>query len=279
MGKHKLHMIRSRSKSKSKRKKQKKIKKLTKKKKFSIIDVPVSSKQSLGTNASLGIINYNYLSYSNTFMFLDKIITRNNKLKKTVCIPDIGEGWMRSFLNITLSNESGKSIYTIKPLNVESTDEFINAINKCLSHRFVPINFGINVPDVGGHANIILFDNKHKTIEHFEPHGNRGKKSELESISRAYMKTSKNIKRFFKKYYPDYKYIPPNDYESKYGLQVKVDLFSGLCVTWCILYVHYRIINPNVPLKNLIKYLDKKVNKRFLSKYTHYIEETIKGKI
>jgi hypothetical protein len=281
MGKHKLHMVRSKSKSKEKKriKRTKRTKQLTKKNKLGIIDVPISSKESLGSNASVGSIGYNYLGYANTFTFLDKIINKNKKLKNLVCIPNIGEGWMRSFLNISLTNESGKSIYTIQPLNVESIDDFIEAIDKCRSHRFIPINFGINVPGVGGHANMVLFDNKRKTIEHFEPHGNRGKKSELESVSRAYMKTSKNLKRFFIKYYPKYRYISPQEYESKYGLQVKLDLFSGLCVTWCILYVHYRILNPNISLKKLIKYMDSKIKKRFLSKYTRYIEDTVKGKI
>ena len=59
-------------------------------------------------------------------------------------------------------------------------------------------------------------------------------------------------------YFPDFKYIPPSEYEPKDGLQARLDAFSGLCVTWGILYLHYRVLNPDIQPKRLIDYLDKK---------------------
>ena len=56
-------------------------------------------------------------------------------------------------------------------------------------------------------------------------------------------------------YLPDFKYIPPSSYEPKEGLQGRLDAFSGLCVTWSILYLHYRVLNPDVPPKKLVNYL------------------------
>ena len=48
---------------------------------------------------------------------------------------------------------------------------------------------------------------KKKTVELFEPHGARDNKSELESISRAYFKVSKNVHKFVRNYLPGFKYI------------------------------------------------------------------------
>ena len=122
-------------------------------------------------------------------------------------------------------------------------------------------------------------DTQLMTVEHFEPHGNRGQQSKLNSITRGYMKTSKNLRLFFKQYFPKYKFISPKDYEKQYGLQIKTDLFKGVCVTWCILYIHYRILNPDTPINQLIKHIDKKVTKRFMLRYMKYIEDTLKHKI
>jgi len=229
-----------------------------------------------GSKASLGSINYHYTRYYNTFHFLEKIIKMNKQLRKIVCIPNIGNDWLRSYLNISLTKET-KSKYSVKPLT-ESVDEFKQSIKDCNPYRFIPINYNINVIGHGSHANIILIDTKSKTVEHFEPHGKRGNKSKLESVSRGYIKTSKNLEKFFKIHFPQYKFISPKEYESNYGLQIKHDIFKGACVSWCILYVHYRILNPDVSLKRLIKYLDKKVTKGFLSRYTRYIEDILKNK-
>ena len=56
-------------------------------------------------------------------------------------------------------------------------------------------------------------------------------------------------------YFPGFRYIPPNKYEAEEGLQMKLDAFSGLCVTWSILYLHYRILNPDIQPAKLIRYL------------------------
>ena len=57
MGKNKLAMV-------NKKTKKKKKKKLTQKqKKMNIVDVPLSSKQSVGSKASIGNINYHYQKY------------------------------------------------------------------------------------------------------------------------------------------------------------------------------------------------------------------------
>ena len=272
MGKHKLHMV-------GKKTKHKKRTKRLSKKKLTIIDVPLSKKKSKGSQASVGSINYHYQRYYNTFAFLTKIIKKNKRLHKRTCIPDVGKGWMKSFLKLHFFKDipSINSLISLKPVDsTQSLHKFITEVDRCMDHRLVPISLEIIVPGVGTHANIILIDTRKKTVELFEPHGNRDNSSQLEDISRAYYKVSKNVQRFFNRYLPDYKYISPSDYEPGDGLQARLDAFSGLCVTWSILYLHYRVLNPDISQKDLINYMDSNVTKSKLLRYTRYVEETLK---
>ena len=271
----KLHMNHKKTKKKKK-------KKLTKKQKKGIIDVPIDKNISLGSKASKGDIDYHYQKYYNTFGFIEEMISRNKQLQKRVCIPDIGDSWMKGLLSLQFLKgvHGSKALQSVKPVDSQnSKSKFISEIDRCMSHRLVPINLLIHVPDIGTHANIILMDTKKKTIELFEPHGSRREKSELENMSKAYYKVSKNISRFFKFYYDDYKFIAPTHYEPKEGLQGNIDAYSGLCVTWSILYLHYRILNPDVPQKRLLTYLDRRVTRNFILRYMKYIENILKGKI
>ena len=274
MSKHKLSMV-----SNIKKKRTKKKKSSKRKQKLNIIDVSVDTTINLGTKASPGNIGYHYQQYSNIFEFIKRIIYKDKKLQKIICIPDIGEGWMQSFLRLHFYKLSSKKygMKSIKPVDSQVTkNKFIREIKKCSYSRLVPINLQIIVPDIGTHSNIILLDNKKKTIELFEPHGNRGNKSKLESISGAYFKVSKNVKRYFEIYLPEYKYIPPSKYEPKLGLQARLDVYSGMCVTWSLLWLHYRILNPDISQNKLITYLDTKVTKKFLLQYTKFVEVTLK---
>ena len=248
-----------------------------------IKDVPLAKKLSQGTKASLGSIDYHYQKYYNTFAFLEELIKKFPQINKTVCIPNIGSDWMKSFLKIHFFKGIGElkhHMNSVKPVDVNiSTNRFMTEVTRCIQKsRLVPISLEIIVPGVGTHANMILIDSHKKTVELFEPHGNRDNDSELEEISRAYTKVSKNVQRFINKFLPDYTYIPPNKYEPKRGLQERLDAFSGLCVTWAILYMHYRILNPDIDQKKLVSYMDRKVNKQFLLRYTKFVEDTLKHK-
>ena len=280
MGKNKLAMVDKKTKKKKNPKKNTKKKKT---KKFNVIDVPLADKVSLGSKASIGSIDYHYQKYYNTFAFIKKIIDKEDKLKKLVCIPDTSDSWMKSFMKVNFF----KNIDSIKP-HLESVrpvdpfvskDNFMEELNKCMDHRLIPISLEIVVPNVGTHANVIIIDTKKKTVELFEPHGARSNESELESISRAYFKVSKNVHKFVRMNLPDFTYIPPSKYEAEDGLQVRLDAFSGLCVTWSILYLHYRILNPDLNPKKLMEYLDKTFTIKKILRYTRYVEEILKGKL
>ena len=281
MAKNKLAMV---SKKKSKKpKKTVKKQKTQNKYKGNIVDVPFSDNVSLGSKASLGNINYHYQKYYNTFAFLKEIIKRNTKLQNLVCIPNVGSDWMQSFIKVHFFKNIGSlkpHLESVKPVDsFVSKEQFMIEIKKCMSHRLIPISLEIIVPQVGTHANIVLIDTKKKTVELFEPHGARDNQSELESISRAYFKISKNVHKFVKINLPEYKFIPPSKYEPEEGLQARLDAFSGLCVTWSLLYLHYRVLNPDIPPKLLIQYLEKKIKRKELLRYTRYVEDVLKGKV
>ena len=137
MGKNKLAMV---SKKKSKRKVLKK-KKTQNKYKDNIVDVPHTDNISLGSKASLGDINYHYQKYYNTFAFLKEIIKRNIKLKKLVCITNIGSGWMQAFMKLNFFKNIGSLkpyLESIKPVDSFVTNkQFMNEIKKCMT---MPVN-------------------------------------------------------------------------------------------------------------------------------------------
>ena len=272
----------SKSRSRTTSSNRKSIKKI-KNKGLNIKDVPLAKKLSQGTKASLGSIDYHYQKYYNTFAFLEELVKKYPGLGKTVSIPNIGSDWMRSFLKVHFFKGIGElkpHMQSIKPVDVNvSSDRFMSEVTRCMEEgRLVPISLEIIVPGVGTHANMILIDSHKKTVELFEPHGNRDNDSELEDITRAYTKVTTNVKKFFSKFLPDYTYIPPSKYEPKKGLQERLDAFSGLCVTWAIMYMHYRILNPDINPKELVSYMDRKVNKQFLLRYTKFVEDTLKHK-
>lgn len=278
MTKNKLAMVDKKTKKKGKKKTKKKDTK-----KLKVVDVPLADKVSMGSKASIGSIDYHYQKYYNTFAFIKKVINKDDKLKKMVCIPKTSDSWLQSFMKVHFFTgiEAIKShLESVKPVDpFVSKDNFMNELNKCMVKRLVPISLEIVIPNVGTHANVIIIDTKKKTVELFEPHGARSNESELESISRAYFKVSKNVHKFVRMNLPDFTYIPPSKYEPEDGLQVRLDAFSGLCVTWSILYLHYRILNPDLNPKKLMEYLDKTFTIKKILRYTRYVEEVLKGKI
>ena len=250
-------------------------------KKTKIKNVPLSKQTSKGSKASLGDINYNYQKYYNTFAFLKEILKRDNKLNKLVCIPNVGSDWYRSFIKLQFLDETipGK-LKSVKPVDpLVSRDKFNKEIKKCMNKRFVPLSLQIIIPKVGTHANIIIFDTKLKTVELFEPHGARDNMSELESVTRGYYKVARKIYKYIRINFPQYKYIPPNKYEPNQGLQARIDAFSGLCVSWSILYLHYRILNPDVNPKILIDHINSYMTRNKLLRYTRYVEDILKDKV
>ena len=52
---------------------------------------------------------------------------------------------------------------------------------------------------------------------------------------------------------------------------------TGFCVIWCILFSHYRLLNPDILLSRLLKHINKEITTNKLLRYAKYVEEIIKS--
>ena len=233
------------------------------KKKYKIVDVSYSNKINKGTGASHGEIDYHYQNYSNIMDFLKKVNFSN------ICLFEIAT------IHLDIKDLK-KGIFCLHDLGI-----FIKNIKMCLKSKDILIPVILNLlTKEGNHANILLINKKNKTIELYEPHGARTSSSELDGEVGAYRKKVKALRKFWKNILSDYKIINSVDYQKGTAFQMKQDPenHSGFCVTWTILFVHYRLLNPKLQLPILIKYLAKKITTRKLLQYAKYIEDNIKGK-
>ena len=236
-------------------------------KEHKIVDIPFSESQSKGTEATLGDIHFHYQNYSNVMDYFHKIE------HPSVCFFEGG----KAFLNLRIEDIK-MGIY---PLEHNETS-FKNNLMKCIKskHRFIPVILNLITND-GNHANILLIDKKDKIVELYEPHGSRPVQSVLGGIKGAYNKKIREVRRFWRKILPNYKVFNVVDFKkgTHFQMEYDPDNHSGFCVTWSILFVHYRLLNPHVKLDNLVKYIAARVTTTKLLQYAKYVEDNIKNKI
>ena len=224
-------------------------------KKNKIIDIPFSKYKSKGTRATLGNIGFNYQEYKNIGIFFHN----NDKLKKDL-----------NYSNLILSLKSDKGKVFVENLPSFKIDKKFNILI---------INL---ITEEGNHANIVLVNNKNNTIEYFEPHGyRRNKNSEIAGNKGIYNKKIKLLKNLFSDLMPTHSFIDVVSMNKKTSFQTELDPdeHTGFCVIWCILFVHYRLLNHDILLSRLIKHIDKIMTTTKLLKYSRYVEDTIKQKI
>ena len=221
-----------------------------------IIDIPFSEYKSKGTKASLGNMGFNYQSYGNIALFFHNV--KDNFTKDL------------NYTNPEISLISRKNKVDI---------EYVNKFNYDKKFNILIINLNT---EEGNHANIALINNKNSTIEYFEPHGYRkNKNSEIAGNKGIYHKKLKLLRKLFGEILPTHSFIDVVSTNKKTSFQTELDPdeHSGFCVLWCILFVHYRLLNQDVLLSRLIKHIDKIMNTTKLLKYARYVEDTIKLKI
>ena len=242
----------------SKRKRLRKSKAKTKKqtKKNEIIDIPFSKYKSKGTRATLGNIYFHYQHYSNINNFFS-ILNKDFKNK------------------INLNSQH----LIIKARKTKLTLDNIPELDCSASLNLLIIDLDTSE---GKHANIAIINNINNTIEYYEPHGYRkNKNSEIADIKGIYNKKNKLLKNLFQKLLPEHSFIDVVSMNKKTSFQTLLDPDenTGFCVTWCILFVHYRLLNPNILISRLIKHIDKTINTTKLLKYAKYVEDTLKQQI
>lgn len=239
---------------------------------FVTINDFLSNEQSLGPNADPGEISYDYSKSENISNYI-KILIDELKFNKVVCIT-----------NYTLKYGSNYIVENTIQYNVTRDEilipvDLVKELKKCKNKRFIYIYFDIIWEQKpGGHANMIIVDTYNKTIERYEPHGHSlifdKKKQILKNIDIKF-----NDKLFNYIGLENYTYISPVDISPKKGIQIKTDAYNGMCLTYSIMYLQLRIMNPDVDQNQIIKYLLKKSDIEvydIILRYTKYIEDKLK---
>lgn len=121
---------------------------------------------------------------------------------------------------------------TARPRIIAPSDfeDYISRITK----RFAVINVGIYGHSWKslGHANALIIDAKEKTIDRYEPAG---------VAKDPYDAT---VSRLMKTVLPSFRYLRYFEHEA--GEQrASTDSYEGMCVTFSLLYVLYRLLNPD----------------------------------
>lgn len=238
------------------------------------LDEYLSDELSQGPKAKPSKINYNYQHYENIYNYF--VIEFKKKRKfKILCAP-----------NFVL--EYGKSLeYEIRASIIYNSykdefyfnDKIISAVKKCLNQtnvRFIFFGFVlINSSSFADtHANMIIVDLYKKTFERFEPYG-YGNLRDEKKIDLRLKEKGKEILGLTK----NYKYISPINISPKLGVQSIADAFCGMCVTISMMYLHLRILNPDLSQKKIIKFLvnrDKKKLRIMILRYAKHVEKTLK---
>ena len=242
-------------------------------KKTKIVDPEFSNSTHKGTHASshceLCERSYHYQSYS-TFTDFIEIIHEKRKLSH-VYMP-------KDFSDMTI--ELVFKTKDIKPLFI-GLKRFKKEVMKGIkdpSISLIPVVFNIEIEKDDNHANCIVINKQSAQIELFEPHGHRMSASTLGGNVGAYHQKLTLLRKFWKPILPNYNVINVVDEVKKTAFQMNKDPVrsTGYCVTWSLLYAHYRILNPTIDYKTLIRYIDHKIGTRLLLRYARKVEETLK---
>jgi hypothetical protein len=263
------------------RKTKKKKKSMKKhKNKNKIIDPDFSKRIHKGTAASPNSINYHYQKFSHIMEYINAYANTKPALQKKIYLFRYP---LDNLLTFDLEDLDG-GVHSYAFANHVFHEKIFKASK---IYRFIPIVLQIQMLDdeeedgIDYHANSILIDTKRMTIELFEPHGYRVTLSTLGGVSAAYNKKTRIIQRYFKNIFPKYQFIDAVDMIKKTAYQAEKDPdeHTGYCVMWTLLFIHYRLLNPDIDINLLMKYIDKKITTRFLLRYSSLVEDTLKFKV
>ena len=232
----------------------------------------LSKEISLGPKAKKTTIDYNYQDYDNIFNYFMIVFSKKSKFK-IVCIPNLTLHYKDFKTRAALAYDIENDI--LYHGFEDKTKEDIIKCSKKSNIRFIYFTFIIYSDEKASisHANVIIIDLHKKTYERFEPHG---KQSEEEG--KIVNKLFRNrVKRVFG--LEDFTYISPANISPIIGIQSIADSYCGMCITISMMYLHMRILNPDIPQKKLVKFLinrDKNKLKEMILKYAKHVEESLK---
>ena len=271
-----------------------------------ITDVPIDEDYHHGSHASIKHLYKKYKDGENILRFFTKIL--KNLPKKIVYFAKapIIKGWGSHFdknhfiidldwNNIVITEDLPKELIKFLENNKGKytgsqgtwpmahaamyhtiSSGLTNEINKGikLKYRFICVRIALKrtKPKLS-HSNIVVYDTKNKIVELFEPHGHS---PYITKTRDHYKEVTSILKKYNKHMFPKYKFMEPKAYLPT-NLQLDIDNFRGACVSICMMFLHYKLLNPDVPSSILGKRIKGKGG-NFLNRYMKYIENTIKNK-
>lgn len=237
--------------------------------KFISINDFLAEEMSKGPKEEKGRINYYYQSYTNIFNFFT-ILLNYYDFNEILCIPKFVLKF-KNYIDIT------SIVYYLDKKEFIIPIELQNKIKKCSESnvRFLYCTFMIDTMKNEGinHANILIFDLYKNTVERFEPYGHLHKQTEHE-INEAIENRLMRIIDL-----ENFTYLSPFDISPVIGPQKKADAYDGMCISFCMLYLQLRLMNPDTIQKELIEYLSKKDHtdlRKLILKYAKFVELTLK---
>lgn len=231
---------------------------------------------SKGPEEDSGEINYFYQKYSNVYNYF-YLLTKYFDYNKILCMP-------KFILKFKKHNLISSIIWFIDTNSFYITEKLIEEIKYCESKkdlRFTYFTLIItnkedkkeNKNKFNSHANIMIIDMYKKTIERFEPFGQLPENYETRINKLIKSKILELLE------INNYEYLSPIDISPILGLQSKYDNFDGICVSFIILYLQSRLMNPDIPQIELLNYYLKKNKKQInelILRYIKFIEITQK---
>lgn len=237
------------------------------------LDEYLADDESKGPRESRGRIGYHYQHFANIINYF-KIVMRGFRKFKILCVPNFvvryGNYVDKTAIVINVKDES--LIYGTR---------MREAINDCMvnkSARFIFFTLILRFRNMN-HANIVVIDLEKETLERFEPHG------ATFFFDKNSQKDNKNVNNIMEEtVLPDlgldnFTYLAPQKISPFSGVQMKADAYCGMCVTISMMYLHLRILNPDIKQLKLIKFMlnrSKEKLKKMILKYAKHVEETLK---
>ena len=203
-------------------------------------------------------------------------------------------------------------LYLFYDVNQKKTDntmmddarfnKFVNQLVKCISENepviIIPFNLQIQMPErLAGHANLLIYRNNTRELEHFEPHGQRfgganmsDDTTKINEYIQSYLKNMIDLINSLlnKKGLPDINLIHAYDVCPRLkGLQA-LELESklpdlpiepeGYCAAWSMFFAEMCLKNPEIPSRQIYEAMlketilhDKNYLRKVIRGYTCFI--------
>lgn len=165
-------------------------------------------------------------------------------------------------------------------------NHIIDKLNECKINRniqfyILPIMLKFNEHD--SHANVLIVDNKTKTIEMYEPHGSKFLSKDIFYNLEYHIKhliayiLSRRIHFKFKNVH----YKCPIGFQTKQiNINKNTNKRTGHCVAWTLFFIHVRLYNLNLDTTKIIDIIDKFEPEKldtYIRQYMTLIDKETKG--